>query len=165
MDYRKGILECIKAIKNIDAELWLACPNNDSLYLNTILTYIEAAGMQDKIKFLGWCMGERKENFLKSIDVLMIPSLYEPFGYVAIEAMTYGLPVISSNNGGLGEILEGYKYQYYPYNENELSEQIKAFQNDSNEVIEKQQKILINKLDEFSTEKMCEKYKEIWKSL
>lgn len=59
--------------------------------------------------------GKKKRRIFGKIDALIIPSMYEPFGYVALEAMNYMVPVISSNNGGLDEILCGYKYKYAPY--------------------------------------------------
>ncbi len=162
MDYRKGILECVREFKNIDAELRIACPKNDDLYLEKILAYIEGAGMQDRVKFYGWCVGERKENFLDSLDALIVPSLYEPFGYVALEAMRRGLPVISSNNGGLDEILEGYKYKYNPYNSGKLAEQINNFISDSNDEVKRQQDILMNNMDRFSANVMVSEYEKLW---
>jgi starch synthase len=39
-------------------------------------------------------------------SLVVIPSLYEPFGYVALEAMAYRKPIIASNVGGLPEIVE-----------------------------------------------------------
>ena len=164
-DYRKGILECVKAFSHIDATLRLACPKNDEGYVEKILTYIDGAGIQEKVQFCGWCMGKRKENFLNSLDALIIPSLYEPFGYVALEAMQRGLPVICSRNGGLDEILEGYKYKFNPYIEGELETQIEAFMQDSNEEIEKQQKILMQNLKRFSAQIMVRNYENIWDEL
>lgn len=165
MDYRKGILECIKAFKNIDGELRLACPNNDRVYLNRILDYIEGAGLTNKVSFYGWCIGKRKENFLNSLDALIIPSLYEPFGYVALEAMLYGLPVISSNNGGLDEILKDYKYKFNPYQKGAMEDQIKIFIEDSNEEVKRQQEILIDALGRFSAENMVNQYNQIFDEL
>lgn len=164
-DYRKGIFECVKAFANIDAKLRLACPKNDDEYVEKIFTYIDGANMWDKIEFCGWCMGKRKENYLNSLDALIIPSLYEPFGYVALEAMERGLPVLCSRNGGLDEILDGYKYKFDPYVEGELERTIEQFINDSNEEIEKQQDILINNLRRFSAKKMSENYEKIWDRL
>ena len=97
-DYRKGIYECVKAFTHIDGKLMLACPKNDDGYVERIITYIDGADLWDKVEFCGWCVGERKEIFLNSLDALVIPSLYEPFGYVALEAMQRGLPVICSKN-------------------------------------------------------------------
>lgn len=164
-DYRKGILECIKAIRDTDSELHIACPKNDCEYLEKILMYIEAANLQDRVKFYGWCVGERKKNFYKSLDALIIPSLYEPFGYVALEGMQYGLPIISSNNGGLDEILEGYKYKYDPYSENGLIDIITAFQKDVDDEVHRQQEILRKNLLRFHAKDMAEKYERIWRKL
>ncbi|MBQ2980505.1 MAG: glycosyltransferase family 4 protein [Lachnospiraceae bacterium] len=164
-DYRKGILECIREFKNVDGELRIACPKNDESYVKMIIDYIEAADMQDRVKLYGWCVGKRKEQFLKSLDALIIPSLYEPFGYVALEGIQYGLPVISSKNGGLDEIFEGYKYKYNPYKKSELKDMIEQFQNDSDAEIHKQQQILLKNIERFSAEEMCRKYNKIWDEL
>ena len=98
-------------------------------------------------------------------DALIIPSLYEPFGYVALEAMQRGLPVICSKNGGLDEILEGYKYMFDPYVEGELEEQLEQFKRDSNEEIEVQQKILLKNLERFSSVIMVRNYETVWDEL
>ena len=41
----------------------------------------------------------------KSCDLLLFPSLYEGFGMPCLEAMKCGLPVVSSNNGSLKEVV------------------------------------------------------------
>lgn len=161
-DYRKGILECVREFRNLDCELRIACPKNDETYIKNILDYVEAAGMKDRVKFYGWCVGERKENFLNALDALIIPSLYEPFGYVALEGMQYGLPIITSNNGGLDEIFSGYKYKYNPYRRGELKKLILEFQNDTNEEIMMQQTIMMNNMNRFTSEEMVKNYREIW---
>lgn len=165
MDYRKGILECVKAIKDTDTYLKIAAPNNDVFYLNRVLEYCEAADLEDKVTFLGWCTGDRKETFFQSIDALIIPSLYEPFGYVALEAMQRGVLVISSNRGGLDEILSGYKYKYNPYKRGALEETIHSFMEDDIKILCEQQQILLQNLKSYTVEKMINNYNEIWEQL
>jgi len=41
-----------------------------------------------------------------SADALVIPSVYEPFGIVALEGMAAGVPVVAADVGGLAEIVE-----------------------------------------------------------
>lgn len=165
LDYRKGVLECIKAIEKTEGELYLACPDNDHTYFRMIKNYIDGAKIWDKIHFLGWCAGDRKKEFFMFIDALIIPSLYEPFGYIALEAMDYSLPVISSDNGGLSEILRGYKYTYNPYVEEDLYKCIYSFQTDDTEEIAKQVSILEKNRIGYTAEDMCEKYYETWEKM
>lgn len=75
------------------------------------------------------------------------------------------LPVICSNNGGLDEILEGYKYKYSPYAEGELERAIKEFIEDSVENVEEQQRILIKNMSRFSAKNMVKEYEKIWDEL
>jgi phthiocerol/phenolphthiocerol synthesis type-I polyketide synthase E len=45
-------------------------------------------------------------NRYSQATLAVIPSVYEPFGYVALEAMASGVPVVATRTGGLGEIIE-----------------------------------------------------------
>lgn len=56
--------------------------------------------------FLGWVSPEVLEVYRLSADVMIIPSRWEGFGLVAVEAMRAGLAVIASRTGGLKEIVE-----------------------------------------------------------
>lgn len=62
-------------------------------------------GLDDRVHYLGWCAGERLEAFFDAIDVLAVPSIYEPFGLVAVEAAARGVPVVSTAVDGLVEVL------------------------------------------------------------
>ncbi|GFO82047.1 MAG: glycosyl transferase [Methyloceanibacter sp.] len=54
--------------------------------------------------FLGWT---QRETFYPQVDVVVVPSIWEePFGNVAVEALSYGIPVIVSRSGALPEIVE-----------------------------------------------------------
>ena len=59
----------------------------------------------------------------KTADVSVVPSLFEPFGIVALEAMAAKSPVVVSDTGGLSEIVDhdvtGVKV--YPNNPESLS--------------------------------------------
>ncbi len=70
-------------------------------------------GVENKIKFLGY----RKDipEIMSLCDLLVVPSLHEPFGRVVIEAMACGTPVVASAVGGIVEIFEdGYGGLFFP---------------------------------------------------
>jgi glycosyltransferase involved in cell wall biosynthesis len=60
-------------------------------------------GLEDRISFPGWISD--KAAFFRSIDIFCLPSLHEPFGIVALEAMAAGLPIVSTATEGPREIL------------------------------------------------------------
>ena len=61
----------------------------------------------NNIKLLGWI--KSKEKFFKSIDVFCCSSNIEPFGLVIIEAMSRGIPVISTKCNGPKDIIKNKK--------------------------------------------------------
>ncbi len=77
--------------------------NGESDYFLEIKKEIEKNNLTDKIKFLG----SRKDipDFLASIDVFFLPTRQETFGLVIGEALSSGLTVITSNVGGIPEII------------------------------------------------------------
>ena len=59
-----------------------------------------------RIRFTGFLPDTEVTDLLRSSDVMVIPSVYEPFGVVALEAMVAGIPVVASDVDGLGEIIK-----------------------------------------------------------
>jgi len=67
---------------------------------------VRQMGLDNKILFTGYMNNETKSKLYRVADVAVFPSLYEPFGIVAIEAMISGCPVVVSDTGGLSELVE-----------------------------------------------------------
>ncbi|MFC1771274.1 glycosyltransferase family 4 protein [Candidatus Margulisiibacteriota bacterium] len=65
--------------------------------------FIKEHDLQSQIIFLGFA--ENPAHIITHLDIVLIPSEYEPFGLVAIEAMALKKPVIASDVGGLREII------------------------------------------------------------
>jgi glycogen(starch) synthase len=64
------------------------------------------SGHADKIRFTGFASDREVINLMTSADVLVVPSIYEPFGIVALEGMATGVPVVASQVGGLAEVID-----------------------------------------------------------
>ncbi|NLW10123.1 MAG: glycosyltransferase family 4 protein [Firmicutes bacterium] len=62
-------------------------------------------GIYHKVYFCGYLDDETRNALFRLADVAVFPSLYEPFGIVALEAMAAGTPVVVSDTGGLGEVV------------------------------------------------------------
>ena len=66
----------------------------------------EQEHVRDGIIFAGFISEADLVGVLKSSDVVVVPSRFEPFGIIALEAMAAGAPVVVSRVGGLAEIVE-----------------------------------------------------------
>lgn len=62
-------------------------------------------GVADRVHFTGYINDEELCKMYKCVDIAVFPSLYEPFGIVALEAMVANLPVVVSEAGGFNEIV------------------------------------------------------------
>ncbi len=67
--------------------------------------FVQWAGLQDKVLFTGFMANRSLHQLYRVADVAVFPSLYEPFGIVALEGMAAGAPVVSSDAGGLREVV------------------------------------------------------------
>ncbi len=77
--------------------------DNES-YVAALRAQVADAGLQQRVSWLG----EREDvpEFVRALDVLLLPSWEEPFGRALIEAMALGVPVVATNVGGPPEIVE-----------------------------------------------------------
>jgi glycogen synthase len=103
--YEKGIpllLDTIPAIlKEFPAtRLLVAGRNPDELEVQA-----HNLGIDDAVTFLGYVSDAQRDCLYQTVDAAIFPSLYEPFGIVALEAMAMDCNVIASSVGGLGEVV------------------------------------------------------------
>lgn len=72
----------------------------------TLRPTAEKLGIADQVDLLGFISDEERNCLYQTVDAAIFPSLYEPFGIVALEAMAAGCSVIASDVGGLGEVVQ-----------------------------------------------------------
>ncbi|MEM1883199.1 MAG: glycosyltransferase family 4 protein, partial [Candidatus Bathyarchaeia archaeon] len=73
---------------------------------DNLMSLASSTKYSNKITFLGFLDDRDLTELTLCSDVLVVPSIYEPFGIVALEGMAAGVPVVASNVGGLAEIIE-----------------------------------------------------------
>jgi D-inositol-3-phosphate glycosyltransferase len=111
-DPRKGIETAIRAMLNLSPAPSDPAPNlyivggsdpkqADGLERQRIEALVQELGIQETTHFVGRVGHDRLPLYYTAADVCVIPSHYEPFGLVAIEAMACGTPVVASDVGGL----------------------------------------------------------------
>jgi glycogen synthase len=65
----------------------------------------DALGLGEHGTFLGWIGDDVLHSLYRIADVCVVPSIYEPFGLVALEAMASECPCIVADTGGLREVV------------------------------------------------------------
>ncbi|MFH1778047.1 MAG: glycosyltransferase family 4 protein [Candidatus Omnitrophota bacterium] len=78
------------------------------------------------VNFLGFLEDKKLEEYYRSCDLFVAPSLYESFGFIYIEAMSYAKPVIGCSVGGVPEVVKNSETGILvaPENPNQLAQAI-----------------------------------------
>lgn len=73
--------------------------------LQRVQNYIKSRNLEGNVKFLGSKRQEELRKYYSAADALVVPSLYESFGLVVVEALACGTPVIVSKIGKMRSIV------------------------------------------------------------
>jgi len=109
MQYHKGFQDLILAVKEIsmDGGHLDVTMVGDGPYCSKLMKLAERLGLTDRINFVGRVSPQELIGLYDWCDVLVVPTITpEPFGRVAVEAMSRGRPVIATAIGGLTEIID-----------------------------------------------------------
>lgn len=85
--------------------------------------------LEESVKFIGFVTGKHKKRRLQEADVYLLPSYNEGLPISILEAMSFGLPIISTNVGGIPEVVVPNKNGLLiePGDHNAIFEAIKFF--------------------------------------
>jgi glycogen(starch) synthase len=97
-------------------------------YLPELQMQIDVEGVSDLVELPGFLSGPHLRTLVHRAGCVVIPSLYEPFGLVALEALAAGAPLIVARTGGLAELVAdtGAGLTFEPGNPDDLSRAIEA---------------------------------------
>jgi glycogen(starch) synthase len=105
--YEKGVHVLVNAVPKILSKVNAKFIIVGSGYMKEQLSNIvKSMGLEHKVLFQGFLDEQTLLNLQRCADVSVVPSLFEPFGIVALEAMAAKSPVVVSDTGGLSEIVE-----------------------------------------------------------
>jgi glycosyltransferase involved in cell wall biosynthesis len=77
-----------------------------SRYIRTIMNTINRNRLEDRVTFHGNVSAHKLADLYEKADIFILPSRYETFGIVLLEAMSYGLPIITSCIPSAQEIIQ-----------------------------------------------------------
>ena len=114
---RKGTLQLVEAVARIRAEipdvqcLIMGSPQFGSAYTSAVQAAIEANGLQDNVKIMGFVDADLKRAWLAAADVLALPAMndglfFEGFGLTLYEAGASGTAVIGTDGCGVADAIE-----------------------------------------------------------
>ena len=102
----KGILNLIHAWDNIRNDEWriiIAGPDEHG-YQSELENDIKLLNLDSYFTFLGYVDEHERDELYRRADLFVLPSLSENFGIVVAEAMSYGVPVLTTNETPWGQI-------------------------------------------------------------
>jgi glycosyltransferase involved in cell wall biosynthesis len=130
----KGIDILVGSMKRITKQLPRAVLHivGDGSMMNQLKNFVGSNGLEKTVVFHGH-VSEELPSFYKSADICIVPSRFETFGIVILEAMSAGKPVIASRRGGIPEIIENFENGILiEPNEDDLLKSIVSLWNDKN---------------------------------
>jgi glycosyltransferase involved in cell wall biosynthesis len=102
----KGVRDAIRAVgfaQDLGVSLDVVGDGFDRPVCEALASELGLAG---RVRFHGWLPRPRVEDFYRAADVFIFPSYREPGGTVVFEAMSHGLPLIVSDRGGPGSVVD-----------------------------------------------------------
>lgn len=74
-----------------------------------LAAHAAALGLGERVQLVGRISDDTRDRLYRVADAAVFPSLYEPFGIVALEAMAHGCPVVVTRTGGLQGIVQAHE--------------------------------------------------------
>lgn len=122
---RKGLDLALRAVAALDDDDLKFLIGGTGRYEERLRALAAKLEIEEQVRFLGYVPDEELPMLYSSVDVFILPSRYEGFGLVLLEAMACRTPVIGTDTGGISTVIDqgtGLTPQ------NDVSELIKAME-------------------------------------
>ncbi len=103
---RKGLFDLIEVIagmKSQGIDVYLEIGGDGDV--DNLNRMIQGLGLSNQVKYLGWIGTKDKERLFGRVDAYVLPSYAEGMPMSVLEAMAYGLPVVSTKVGGVPDLV------------------------------------------------------------
>lgn len=112
LEYRKGVLQFAEVLLEVLKERsdfnMLFCGADTFYQKKSVKKHIMeiCKGYEKHIQFISHISGERKNELIENCKAIVVPSIWENYPYVILEAMIKGKTILASKSGGISEIIE-----------------------------------------------------------
>ena len=137
---RKGVFDILRALSNSSVDLSgkIELRIGGNKHENELRRRISDYKLGGIVKFEGWVEGDKKTEMLNWADVFILPSRNEGLPISILEAMSYGMPVISTPVGGIPEVVSDKNgVLVTPSNDKEIMDAMLLFVNNPTEIIKR----------------------------
>ncbi|WP_311173072.1 glycosyltransferase family 4 protein [Halobellus ordinarius] len=129
---RKGLDLALRALAEVDDEDVEFLIAGTGRHEETLRELARELGIAEQVRFLGYVGDEELPVLYSSADVFVLPSRYEGFGLVLLEAMACGTPVIGADAGGIPTAVSDEEYGVVVERDaNAVSKEISRLLNDN----------------------------------
>ncbi len=104
-DGKKGFAYAAKALPHVKGEATLTVVDGGAPHHQKTDLLLKNLGIGHKVFFTGKITEEELVRHYNESELVLVPSIYEGFGFPAAEAMSCGAPVIASDGGALPEVV------------------------------------------------------------
>ena len=106
---RKGVEYLLKAASKLKRHKFhvdiVGDLKDDEKYVECLYEIVKMENISDRVTFYGRTSNDKLWEIYKNASMFVLPSLWEGFGIVLLEAMSFGLPIIATNVGSIPELI------------------------------------------------------------
>jgi glycosyltransferase involved in cell wall biosynthesis len=161
---RKNTFNALRALALLPDRYRLVLAGGDGYGSQEIHTYLRRSGLGARVTVLGYVPEDRLATLYQAASLFLFPSLEEGFGIPVLEAMAYGLPVVTSRTSSLPEVGGDAALYIEPRDPTDIAEKVARLTED----VQLREKLIARGLARariFSwrrvAEKTCEVYDEV----
>jgi glycosyltransferase involved in cell wall biosynthesis len=127
---RKGLFTLIESIALLTGKFknvkFIIAGKGLSNEMKKLVSYASKLGVEDNIVFTGYFPDKKLPRLYQAADIFAFSTFYENLPFAVLEALSTGLPVVTTNVGGIPEMIENGKNGFLvePFNSRELADRI-----------------------------------------